>query len=187
MATEHGILQALWGEVRPAVEARIGTDVRRFVAVLKRRKTVELLALMAETLAGPAGQETEALQSLAKRALGPGAKGLPADAPSLRRIIWSELRERSDPRWANCRLLLDDPLPDRIWLFRHGRWIFYRWLAGRFIGATVAQVEEEVNAGKLSAAEAMLILGVGGAACPNPKLLPAFAEPSAPEASGWTD
>ncbi len=186
MATEHGILQALWGEVRPAVEARAGTDVRRFVAVLKRRKTADLLALMAETLAGPSVQEAEVLRSLAKRALGPGAKGLPTDAPSLRRTIWSELRERSDPRWANCRLLLDDPLPDRVWLFRHGRWIFYRWLAGRFSGATVAQVEEEVDAGKLSAAEAMLILGVGGTAYPNPKLLSAPADP-APKASGWTD
>ena len=171
MATEQGILQALWGEIRPAIEARAGALVQPYVALVNRHKTPEALLKFREALSAPPAQEAYALTGLIARA------GVPAPAPGLarrdlRRWVWDAL-VRSDPqRWGNCRLFLDDPLPDRIWLLRRGEWVFYRWSGERFVGTILAQIRRQVEAGLLSADESMLTISVGGVSLPNPKLPP---------------
>lgn len=171
MATEQGILQALWGEVRPAVEARSEDSVRRCVALVNRHKTGEALARFAETLAQPPAREAEVLAGISRRALGecpaPNAEG-----PGARLGLWQELTRSAPDRWATCRLFLDAPLLDRIWLFRRGVWVFYRWDGARFAGFSLPQVREGVAAGRLSAADALLELHVGGTAFANPKIPP---------------
>jgi hypothetical protein len=169
MATEQGILQALWGEIRPAVEARTGALVRPFVALVNRHKTAEALLKFRETLSAPPAQEGFALSGLIARS------GISAPPPGLalcdlRCWVWDALL-RSDPqRWGNCRLFLDDPLPDRVWLLRRGEWVFYRWSGERFVGTILAQMRSQVEAGLLSADESMLTISVGGVSLPNPKL-----------------
>jgi hypothetical protein len=169
MATEQGILQALWGEIRQAVEARTGALVRPFVALVNRHKTAEALLKLAEALSAPPTREEYALSGLIARS------GIPAPSqdlsPSdLRCRVWEALL-RSDPqRWGNCRLFLDDPLPDRIWLLRKGVWVLYRWVGDRFVGTPLSQVRTQVEAGQFSRMETMLTTSVSGVALPNPKL-----------------
>jgi|WetSurMetagenome_2_1015567.scaffolds.fasta_scaffold09633_6 hypothetical protein len=169
MATEQGILQALWGEVRPAVEARSEDFVRRCVALVNRHKTGEALTRFAETLAQPTTREAEVLAGISRRALG-GCLAPDAGSPEARARLWQELTHRAPERWTTCRLFLDDPLPDRVWLFRRGVWVFYRWDGDRFAGFSLPQVREGVAAGRLSAVETMLELRVGGLTFANPKI-----------------
>jgi hypothetical protein len=169
MATEQGILQALWGEVRPAVEARSEDLVRSCVAPVNRHKTDAALARFAEVLAQPATREAEVLAGIARRALD-GVSGQPPGGPQTRSGLWQSLVQRNPERWATCRLFLDDPQPDRIWLFRRGVWVFYRWDGARFAGFSLEQVRDLVAAGHLSAADAMLELRVGGTTFANPKV-----------------
>lgn len=169
MATEHGILQALWGEIRPAVEARTGALVKPFVALVNRHKTPEALLKFRDALSAPPAQEEYALSGLIARS---GISAPPPDLPltDFRLRVWDAL-VRSDPqRWGNCRLFLDDPLPDRIWLLRKGVWVLYRWAGGRFDGTVLPQVRGQVKAGQLSEGAAMLTISVSGVTLPNPKL-----------------
>lgn len=171
MATEQGILQALWGEVRPAVEARSEDLVRPCVALVNRHKTEAALARFAEVLAKPTAREDEVLSGIARRILGEDpvpSKG----GPEARTTLWQALVRLDPGRWATCRLFLDDPMPDRIWLFRRGVWVFYRWDGTRFAGFSLDQVQERISAGHLSSADAMLDLRVGGATFAHPKVLP---------------
>jgi len=169
MATEQGILQALWGEIRPAVEARAGGLVKPFVALVNRHKTADALLKFREALSAAPAREEYALSGLIARS------GIPAPAPNLalcdlRCRLWDALL-RSDPqRWGNCRLFLDDPLPDRIWLLRKGVWVFYRWVGERFVGTPLSQLRGQVEAGQFSERAAMLTISVSGVALPNPKL-----------------
>jgi hypothetical protein len=169
MATEQGILQALWGEVRPAVEARSEDLVRPCVALVNRRKTPEALARFAEVLAQPAARETEVLSGISRRALGEELVRA-SGSRETRVALWRALVGHAPGRWATCRLFLDDPLPDRIWLLRRGVWVFYRWDGNRFAGFSRPQVRERVASGRLSAADALLDLRVGGAAFTNPEV-----------------
>jgi hypothetical protein len=171
MATEQGILQALWGEVRPAVEARSEELLRSCVAPVNRHKTAAALARFAEVLAQPATREAEVLAGIARRALDGDSIQQPG-GPETVVGLWQALVRRAPERWATCRLFLDDPQPDRIWLFRRGGWVFYRWDGARFAGFSLPQVRERVAAGHISAADAMLELPVGGTAFANPKLPP---------------
>lgn len=170
MATEQGILQALWGEVRPAVEARSEALVRPCVALINRHKTEAALARIAEVLASPADREREVWQGIARRALGLELPDPGGNAP--RAGLWRDLVAAAPARWANCRLFLDEPLPDRLWLPRRGSWILYRWDGTRFAGASLDQVRERVSAGRLGAVDAMLSVRVCGVELPNPKLPP---------------
>ena len=169
MATEQGILQALWGEMRAAMEARNGLELRPFVGLVNRHKTVEALLRFRETLVKPANLEEQALAGLLRRA---GISPPPRDLPplGLRGYVWDALLRSSPQRWGNCRLFLDEPLPDRIWLLRRGEWVFYRWSGERFVGTILAQMRSQVESGLLSAGEAMLTVTVGGVPLPNPKL-----------------
>jgi hypothetical protein len=169
MATEQGILQALWGEIRPAVEARAGAEVRPFVALVNRHKTAEVLLRFSEALSAPPNQEGYALTGLIARS------GIPAPSrdvpePGLRAQVWEALVQSDPQRWGNCRLFLDDPLPDRIWLLRKGVWVLYRWAGDRFVGTPLSQVRGQVEAGQFSGMETMLTISVSGVALPNPKL-----------------
>ncbi len=170
MATEQGILQALWGEVRPAIETRSSDLVRPCVALINRHKTAEALSRFAEVLALPAERELEVLASLSRRALGRRAPNPNGNAA--RAGLWRDLVAAAPERWANCRVFLDEPLPDRVWLLRRGSWILYRWDGTRFAGASLDQVRERVSAGRLGAADAMLSVRVYGVELPNPKLPP---------------
>lgn len=171
MATEQGILQALWGEVRPAVEARAGAEVKPFVALVNRHKTAEALFKFREALLAPPNQEGYALSGLVARS---GVPAPPRDLPvrELRGQVWEALVRSNPQRWGNCRLFLDEPFPDRIWLLRKGVWVLYRWTGERFAGIPIAQVRGQVEAGNLTAGEAMLTLSVTGVSLPNPKLPP---------------
>ncbi len=170
MATQHGVLQALWGEVRPAVEARVGETVRPYVALVNRHKATEALALFQKTLSSPATAQREALLSFARRALGGGLEDTDVNADALRTLIWGQLMGHRALQWANCRLLLDEPFVDRVWLLRGGRWVFYRWTGDAFVGTSLADVRTTAAVGRLSEAEAMLTVSVCGQSYPNPKL-----------------
>jgi hypothetical protein len=169
MATEQGILQALWGEIRPAVEARTGALVRPFVALLNRHKTQEALLNFRKALSAPPAQEAYALSGLiARSGISPPPLGLPLS--DCRCQVWDALVRSNPQRWGNCRLFLDDPLPDRIWLVRRGAWVLYRWSGERFVGTPLPQMRGQVEAGQISEGAAMLTISVSGAALPNPKL-----------------
>lgn len=170
MATEQGVLQALWGEVKPAVEARGEEAVRGCVALVRRHKTAEALAQFAEALSLPPADERAAMAALARRTVGASPQE-PLSPPALRRWLWKAAVTADARRWATCRLLLDDPLPDRIWLFRERGWKFYRWTGTRFLGTPLAAVLEEVAAGRHTAAETLLSLSVGGETLANPIIL----------------
>lgn len=169
MATEQGILQALWGEMRAAMEARNGLELRPFVALVNRHKTVEALLRFRETLLKTPNLEEQALFGLLRRA---GIPLPPRDLPALglRGYVWDSLIQSSPQRWGNCRLFLDEPLPDRIWLLRRGERVFYRWNGERFVGTILAQMRSQVEAGLLSSGEAMLTISMNGVPLPNPKL-----------------
>jgi len=171
MATEQGILQALWGEMRAAVEARHGLELRPFVSLVNRHRTAEALLRFGETLLAPPKLEEQALSGLIRRAgIPPPPRGLPENG--LRGFVWDSLLESNPQRWGNCRLFLDEPLHDRVWLLRKREWVFYRWRGDRFVGTILAQVRSQVDAGLLTAGEAMLTISVSGASLPNPKLPP---------------
>lgn len=170
MATQHGVLQALWGEVRPAVEARVGAAVRPYVALVNRHKPGEALALFQRTISSPATDQREALLSVARRISGSGLDTTGADADALQAFIWGKVMDHTALRWANCRLLLDEPFVDRLWLLRRGRWVFFRWTGEAFVGTSLTDVQAAVSAGRLSEAEAMLTVSVCGRSHPNPKL-----------------
>ena len=172
MATQHGVLQALWGEVRPAVEARVGTAVRPYITLVNRHKPAEALALFQKTLSSPATSQREALLSLAHRALCGGLDTSDADADTLRAMIWERVIDQGTPQWANCRLLLDEPYVDRVWLLRGGRWVFYRWTGDAFVGTSLADVRTAVEGCRVSEAEAMLTVSVCSRSYINPKLSP---------------
>ncbi len=169
MATERGVLQALWGEVRAAVEARHGLELRPFVALVNRHKTADALLRFHETLLAPPDLEEQALSGLLRRA---GIASPPPELPEseLRGYVWTSLLRANPQRWGNCRLFLDEPSPDRVWLLRKGEWVFYRWRGNRFAGTILSQVRRQVEAGLLTEAEAMLTVSVDRISLPNPKL-----------------
>lgn len=170
MATLKGILQSLWGEVRPAVEARRPDLCRELARMVNRGKAAEALAQWASVLEGPPHREEEVLRRLARR-YGvelplPGARSL----QDLRRQFWAECVQRPVPTLLNCRLLFDDPLPDRIWLHRSGAWILYRFDGARFPGMPLSQARARAEEGCADPAELMLVVPMDGELHPNPKL-----------------
>jgi hypothetical protein len=169
MATEQGILQALWGEVRPAVEARSLELVRPCIALINRRKTGAALERFADILAQPPEREAAVLSELSERLLGTTV-AIASDETARRRKLWAAFVARAPARWATCRLFLDRPLPDRIWLERHGRWILYRWAGTRFLGTPLATILQEASTGAISREDAMLTVSVGGVTQTNPAL-----------------
>lgn len=172
MATQTGILQALWAEVRPAVEARDPSAAGVLARLVNRGKCAEALAAMRAILEMPAGNELQALAWIARR-LGLPAEAAGGRAPAeLRERIWQRLSSAPLPSLLNCRLLLDEPMPDRVWLHRHGSWIFYAWEGGRFQGRPLDRVRRAAGRDTRLASAFLLQVSVNGRLYLNPKLPP---------------
>jgi hypothetical protein len=172
MATQTGILQALWAEVRPAVEARDPAAARSLARLVGRGKCPEAIETWRQILKEPPGQEAQALLWTARRAQLPRDEGTAGDPASLRQEIWERVVSARLPVLMNCRLLLDDPHPDRVWLHRHGDWILYRWDGHRFLGTPLPRVLREAAGSAERRQEALLDVSVSGRVRLNPKLPP---------------
>jgi len=170
MATQKGILQALWGEVRPAVEARRPDLCRSLVRLVNRGRAIEAIALWTSALAERPEFETQALGRLARRHGVDLPEDAAADTRRARTALRTEAFDRPIPALQNCRLLMDGPHADRIWLHRGGSWKLYRFDGARFLGTPLSRVEAEVEAGGFDPADCLMELRLEGRACPNPKL-----------------
>jgi hypothetical protein len=170
MATLKGVLQCLWAEVRPAVEARRPDLWRPMARLVNRGKAAEAIAQWTKVLEEPPVLEEEVLRRLARR----HAVALPAPGSStpaaIRRVLWSECLASRVPGLLNCRLLLDDPMPDRVWLHRRGSWVLYRFDGARFPGIPLARAQALVDEGRGGPEELLLVVRADGALLPNPKL-----------------
>ncbi len=173
MATQKGVLQALWGEVRPAVEARRPDECRHLVRLVNRGKAGEAIARWTAALLDPCTREGAVLERLARRyGLDPG--GSPdGGSDAARARLLEAARRKPAPALLNSRLLLDDPLPDRVWLLRGGGWKLYVFDGTRFAGVPLEAALESVRTRKAEPGALLLELRVSGRTLPNPKL-PAF-------------
>lgn len=170
MATETGVLQALWAEVRPAVEARDPALCRPISRLVNRGKSAEALRRFEEVLDLPPTREGEALSRVAALL---GAEGLISGLshPSQIKLrLWTEVTGSRRPVLLNCRLFFDEPYSDRIWLQRHGRWILYRWDGARMAGTSLAGIRAKVAADPTSEGELLMVVSVCQQPFQNPKL-----------------
>ncbi len=172
MATQTGILQALWAEVRPAVEARDPSAAQALARLVNRGKCGEALSEWRRVLDSPAVREAEALHWIARRASLSVTVGTPEDRAGLREAILERAISAQAHSLMNCRLLLDDPLPDRVWLRRHGAWILYLWKGERFEGLRLEHARRLADADAARQVDLLLLLSVNGRLLANPKLPP---------------
>ncbi len=171
MATDTGVLQALWSEVRPAVEARDPSLCKPLSRMVNRGKAAEAIARWTEVLEGPPSPTAVVWDRMA-RDLALHPSDAPRGSDELRNLLWREVLLQKPPALLNCRLLLDEAYLDSVWLRRHGSWIFYRWNGLRFLGTPLDPLLHTVDVGAAAATDYMLQLRVCGTDYPNPKLPP---------------
>lgn len=171
MATDTGVLQALWSEVKPAVEARDAGLCKGLSRLVNRGKAAEAMGRWSEVLEAPPSPTAEVWQRLARR-LSLRLDEASHDVAELKPLFWGEVLRQMPPSLLNCRLLLDDAMADSVWLHRHGAWVYYRWTGLRFLGTPLDPLLKTVDSGTADPRDFMLRLVVCGVDHPNPKLPP---------------
>jgi hypothetical protein len=170
MATDAGILQALWHELKPAIEARAQTLDKRLIRMVSKGKAAEAIPAFADLLQAPVTNAAAAIRWVETSAGIRTDIAEVSDFHAVRQMVWQEIIEsRCEPLY-NCRLFFDEPYPERIWLFRHGSWILYRWSGERFTGARLREVLEKVEKDAGCRLQSLLDVKVCGKVYPNPKL-----------------
>lgn len=171
VATDTGVLQALWSEVKPAVEARDARLCKGLSRLVNRGKAAEAIGRWSEVLEAPPSPTAEVWQRLA-RDLSLRLSEASPDVAVLKPLFWGEVLRQRPPSLLNCRLFLDDGMADSVWLRRHGAWVFYRWTGLRFLGTPLDPLLGAVDSGTADPNDLMLRLRISGVDHPNPKLPP---------------
>jgi hypothetical protein len=177
MATETGVLQALWAEVRPAIEARDPALCRPLSKLVNRGKSAEALQRFREALDLPPNRELEVLRRIAAMLGSEGLIAHHAQPLEVRSLVWEEVLKKQRPVLMNCRVFFDEPFPDRLWLQRRGRWILYRWDGARMGGTCLEEVRAKVAEDRNFAKALLVEVSVCGKPFVNPKLPPIAARP----------